>query len=646
MHTNLEETPDGFVRLAEFYRERAAHGVGLIITGGIAPNKEGCVARGGAMLSDTSQIEEHKKVTNAVHDEGGKICMQILHTGRYGYHPEIVAPSAVQAPINVFKPREMTESDIEKTMVDFARCAQLAMQANYDGVEIMGSEGYLINQFIAQRTNKRVDSWGGSYENRIKFPLEIVRRIKQATGPDFLIIFRLSMLDLVEGGSSWEEVVSLAHALKSNGVHIINTGIGWHEARVPTIASVVPRMAFAWVTKKLKQEIDIPLIAVNRINDPEIAEKIIAESFADLVSMARPFLADPAFVSKTIAGKPEFINTCIACNQACLDHTFQLKISSCLVNPRACHETIMPVIPSDKAKKIGVIGAGPAGLAFAEMAVRRGHEVTIYEKNHSIGGQFLLAKNIPGKEEYGETIRYFQNQLPALGVTIRLAAQIDASTVETCQHDAWVIATGSVPTLPEIPGIYHQKIILYSELLSGIRKAGNKVAVIGAGGIGIDVCTFLLKQNNPPNQAWEAFVRDWNMEGMLEFSDHYKNIKDQPPREIYLLKRSSGKHGSKLGKTTGWIHRSYLTAQGVHMLSEVEYVSIDDSGLHIMHQHENKLLEVDHIIICTGQKSENTLFHDLNSRGMEVYTIGGADTVNELDAKTAIEQGVRLGLKI
>lgn len=646
MHTNLEESPDGFCRLAEFYRERAAHGVALIITGGISPNQEGCVARGGAMLTAAEQMEEHKKLTKAVHDEGGKICMQILHTGRYGYHPEIVAPSSIQAPINVFRPREMSEQDIERTIDDFVRCALLAKQANYDGVEIMGSEGYLINQFIAQRTNKRNDSWGGSYENRIKFPLEIVRRVGQATGPGFLIIFRLSMLDLVDGGSSWNEVVSLAHHLKSNGVHIINTGIGWHEARVPTIASVVPRMAFAWVTKKLKKEIDIPLIAVNRINTPDIAEKIIAEEYADLVSMARPFLADAAFVSKTIAGKQDFINTCIACNQACLDHTFELKISSCLVNPRACHETLMPVIPAEKVRRIGVIGAGPAGLAFAEMAARRGHIITLYEKELSVGGQFLLAKNIPGKEEYRETIRYFENQLSALGVKINLGVHADTSLIKSNVQDAWVVATGSAPVLPDIPGIEHEKVILYPQLLSGFKKAGQKVAVIGAGGIGIDVCTYLLKQHQDPVNEWSDFVKDWNLDSLLDLSETMQNQNTQPQREIFLLKRSTGKHGSKLGKTTGWIHRSYLASQGVQMFAEVEYLGIDDTGLHIRHQKENKLLEVDNIIVCAGQQSENLLLREWESMGLEVYSIGGADSVKELDAKAAIEQGVLLGLKI
>ncbi len=646
MHTNLEESPDGFHRLAAFYKERAAHGVALIITGGISPNKEGGVARGAAHLTSVTQLEQHQCLTQAVHSEGGKICMQILHTGRYGYHPDIVAPSSIQAPINVFKPREMSEHDIENTINDFVHCALLAQQAHYDGVEIMGSEGYLINQFIAPRTNHRTDAWGGSYTNRIKFPLEIVRRISEATGPDFCIIFRLSMLDLVEGGSSWEEVVLLAHALKAHGVHIINTGIGWHEARVPTIASIVPRMAFAWVTKKLKQEIDIPLIAVNRINSPEIAEIIISEGYADLVSMARPFLADAAFVSKTMSGESHLINTCIACNQACLDHTFELKISSCLVNPRACHETLMPISPAQNVKKIGVIGAGPAGLAFAEMAARRGHKVTVFEKGSGIGGQFLLAKNIPGKEEYKETIRYFENQLSALGVIVNLGVTIDLADIAKDKQDVWVIATGSVPVLPNIPGIDHEKVIMYPDLLSGIKIAGYKVAVIGAGGIGIDVCTFLLKSHHAPNKAWEAFVSEWKMENLIDPSDVLKKANVQPQREVFLLKRSPGKHGSKLGKTTGWIHRSFLASQGVQMYAEVEYVGIDDAGLHIKHQKEDKLLEVDNIIICAGQQSENTLYHTLKSQGLEVYTIGGAESAGELDAKIAIEQGVKLALHI
>ncbi|MBK9151451.1 MAG: NADPH-dependent 2,4-dienoyl-CoA reductase [Saprospiraceae bacterium] len=648
MHTNLEEIPGGFDRAAVFYAERARGQVGLIITGGISPNEEGCVTAKAAMLVHEEEVNQHRKITEAVHSEGGKICMQILHTGRYGYHNKIVAPSAIQAPINFFKPRELSDAEIEQTISDYVRCAVLAKQAGYDGVEIMGSEGYLINQFIVQRTNHRTDRWGGSYENRIRFPLEIIRRTRAATGPDFILIYRLSMLDLVEQGSTLEEVIQLAGEVEKAGANIINSGIGWHEARVPTIATVVPRGGFAWVTRQLMGKVGIPLIAVNRINMPDVAEKLLAEGYADMVSMARPFLADPDLVLKTMENRVEEINTCIACNQACLDHTFQLKISSCLVNPRACHETELNYEPAEKSKNIAVAGAGPAGMAFAVTAAMRGHKVTLFEAAPEIGGQFNLAKVIPGKEEYGETIRYYKSQIARYDVTLRLNHRVNAAQLLSGGWDEIVLANGINPRTPDIEGINHPKVIPYTDLLTGKRTAGQKVAILGAGGIGFDVAEYLLQGHSKPSLDVEAYMQEWGVD--MEFVSP-GGLKGQarpesPPRMIWLLKRSAGKHGASLGKTTGWIHKASLSMKGVQMLSEVQYIKIDDDGLHIMHKNEALLLPVDNIIICAGQIADKSLWNELHESGLKIHIIGGADVAEELDAKRAIDQACRLAAVI
>ena len=646
MHTNLEEIPGGFERAAIYYAERARGQVGLIVTGGISPNDEGCVAQKAAMLTSPEEVAKHKLITEAVHAEGGKICMQILHTGRYGYHPKIIAPSALQAPINFFKPREMDENDIQRTINDYVQCAVLAKDAGYDGVEIMGSEGYLINQFIAKRTNHRSDEWGGTYANRIKFPVEIVTKTRQALGENFIIIYRLSMLDLVDDGSTWEEVVILAKEIEKAGATMINTGIGWHEARVPTIATMVPRKAFAWVTKKLSPEVNIPLVAVNRINTPEIAEEILSDGSADMVSMARPLLADADFVLKAIHDKADEINTCIACNQACLDHTFQLKISSCLVNPRACHETELNYEKTNDVKSIAVIGAGPAGLAFAHVAALRGHKVSLFEASDKLGGQFNLAKVIPGKEEYAETIRYYENMMAKYGVEIHLNQRINAEALSSYNFDEIVLANGVTPRNITIPGHDHLKVIQYDELLSGKKKAGKRVAIIGAGGIGFDVAEFLSHSRSEEENIL-SFLDEWGVDKGYQNGGALKQPEIVPsPREIYLLKRSGGKHGATLGKTTGWIHKASLHNKKVKMISDVSYLKIDDKGLHIEVKGESSVLEVDNIIVCAGQLSSRTLYEDLKAKGKEPYLIGGADEAAELDAKRAIYQACHLAARI
>lgn len=648
MHTNLEEIENGFVRAAAFYKERAAGGAGLIITGGIAPNEEGWVGPHSAKLSTREEVEKHSLITTAVKEAGGRICMQILHSGRYGYHKNVVAPSPIQSPISFFKPREMSTDDIRRTIDDFAHCAMLAKEAGYDGVEIMGSEGYLINQFLVTRTNQRDDEWGGSYENRMKFPIEIIRAIRNKTGRDFIIIFRLSMLDLVEGGSSWQEAVLLAKNLEKEGVDIINTGIGWHEARVPTIASSVPRMAFAWVTKKMKQEVNLPLIAVNRINSPEIAEKILSEGFADLVSLARPFLADPEFVDKARSGNAHLINTCIACNQACLDHTFQMRLSSCLVNPRACHETELPVLPAKESKKMAVIGGGPAGLAFAVTAAQRGHQVHLYESSPAIGGQFLLAKAVPGKEEYGETVRYFKNMLDKLEVEVFLQTPVDPETFEAGKYDEIILASGVRPRMPDIKGINHPNVMNYEELLSGKKEAGKKVVILGAGGIGFDVAEYLISRS-PVNHDEEVtdFLAFWGIDQSVSSRGGLANAEPvQTDREVYLLKRSAGKHGNTLGKTTGWIKKINLARHNVHMLAGVSYEEITGDGIWINHEGGRQFIKADHIIVCTGQESNKAFFAPLAKKARSWHVIGGAFEAAELDAKVAIDQAVRLALQI
>ncbi len=650
MHTGLEEMPNGFQRMAAFFAERARGGVGLIVTGGVGPNEEGSVRAGAAKLSTAEEAEEHKIVTQAVHEAGGKICMQILHAGRYAYSPKLVAPSAIQAPINPFTPRELDEEGIEKQIQDFVNCARLAQQAGYDGVEIMGSEGYFINQFLVAHTNHRTDRWGGSYENRMRLPVEIVTRVRDAVGPNFIIIYRLSMLDLIEGGSEWSEVVTLAKAIEQAGATLINTGIGWHEARIPTIATKVPRAAFTKVTAKLRGEVNIPLITTNRINTPEVAEQVLAEGDADMVSMARPFLADPEFVNKAAAGHGETINTCIGCNQACLDHTFSGKLTSCLVNPRACHETELNYIPTTTVKKIAVVGAGPAGLAAATVAAERGHDVTLFDSAAEIGGQFNVAKRVPGKEEFYETLRYFANRLQETGVTLRLNTRVGVNELLAGGFDEIVLATGIVPRTPDIPGVDHPKVIGYLDAILERKPVGQKVAVIGAGGIGFDVSEYITHDGESTSLDREAFWKEWGIDLGLQARGGVAGVKPAPhapKRQVYLLQRKKSKVGNGLGKTTGWIHRAGLKNKHVQMISAVEYLQIDDAGLHIrVAEGEPMVLPVDTVILCAGQEPLRELQNGLQAAGVSVHLIGGADVAAELDAKRAIDQGCRLAASL
>ncbi len=646
MHTNLEEIPGGFERAAAYFAERARGQVALIVTGGISPNEEGGIYAMSAKLETQQEVQHHRVITDAVHREGGKICMQILHTGRYGYHNKIVAPSAIQAPINFFKPRAMSEEDIQRTIDDYIRCALLAKEAGYDGVEIMGSEGYLINQFIAKRTNQRYDHYGGSYENRMRFPVEIVNKTRAAVGTEFIIIYRLSMLDLVEDGSTWEEVVMLAKAIEKAGVTLINTGIGWHEARIPTIASKVPPKAFAWVTQKLKSEVSIPLIAVNRINMPDIAEDILATGCADMVSMARPLLADPDIVLKTMQGRTNEINTCIACNQACLDHIFQMKIASCLVNPRACHEEELQYFPTDYPKRLAVVGAGPAGLAFAHIAAMRGHQVTLFEADDKLGGQFNYAKIIPGKEDYGETIRYYTSMMTKYNVRVILNHKVTVEELLSSSFDEIIMANGIEPRQLDIPGYDHPKVVFYTDVLGKKVTIGKRAAIIGAGGIGFDVATFLTYQE-PDMDAISSFLKTYGLnKNYTNAGGLHAPIPETPAREVYLLKRSSGKHGASLGKTTGWIHKAHLQTQKVQMLADVQYHKVDDQGLHISIKDEFQVLDVDHVIVCAGQLSSRKLYDALISQGKQPHLIGGAAEAKELDAKFAIRQGCELAAGI
>ena len=650
MHTGLEEQKNGFERMAVYFAERARGGVGLMVTGGIGPNEEGSVYAGAAKLSTPEEAEQHKIVTQAVHAAGAKICLQILHAGRYAFSPKSVAPSAIQAPINPFKPIELDEAGIEKQIQDFVNCAVLAQSANYDGVEIMGSEGYLINQFLVTHTNQRTDQWGGSYENRMRFALDILRRVREAVGPEFIIIFRLSMLDLVEKGSSWDEVVQLAKALEVAGATIINTGIGWHEARIPTIVTKVPRGAFAKVTAKLRGEVSIPLIATNRINTPEVAEQILADGDADMISMARPFLADPEFVNKAAAGKAEQINTCIGCNQACLDHTFSGKLTSCLVNPRACHETELNYTPTTAVKKIAVVGAGPAGLAAATVAAERGHEVTLFDSGKEIGGQFNVAKLIPGKEEFYETLRYFEQKLQATQVKVQLGRRVSAEDLLQQGFDQVILATGIVPRVPEIPGVEHSKVVSYLDAILARKPVGKRVAVIGAGGIGFDVSELLTHSGASTSLDSDAFWKEWGIDLGLAARGGVEGVKPQPAaaaRQVYLLQRKKSKVGAGLGKTSGWVHRAGLRTKQVEMISAVEYLRIDDEGLHIsVAGGEPQILPVDNVILCAGQTPLRELQHDLEAAGVTVHLVGGADVAAELDAKRAIDQGSRVAAAI
>ncbi len=642
MHTGLEESKNGYQKMAAFFAERAKGGVGLIVTGGIAPNRAGWTGPFANKLTSESEARQHKIVTDAVHDAGGKICMQILHSGRYGYHPLAVAPSGIKSPISPFKPWTLTGGGVRRTIKDFVNCADLAQKAGYDGVEIMGSEGYLINQFIVSKTNKREDEWGGSFENRIRFPLEIVRQVREKVGKNFIIIYRLSMLDLVEDGSTWDEVVHLAQAIEKAGATIINTGIGWHEARVPTIATMVPRGGFSWVTQRLMGKVGIPLITTNRINMPDVAEKILADGHANMVSMARPFLADAEFPKKAFEGRTDEINTCIGCNQACLDHVFERKTASCLVNPRACHELEMVILPTTNKKKIAVVGAGPAGLSCAITLAERGHEVHIFEAQNMLGGQFNIAKEIPGKEEFTETLRYYKRQMEIQKVQIHLNTIFNESLAGNFEEI--VIATGVTGRKAGIEGENHEKVLTYTDVVLNKKTVGKKVAIIGAGGIGFDVAEFLT---HTQSNGIQGFMEEWGVDMDYERGGALmRNVKIESPREVVLLQRSAGKMGERLGKTTGWIHRAALKKKKVQMIGGVTYQKIDDDGLHILINGEAQILDVDNVVICAGQVSNNALFNALKEKNLPVHLIGGALQAGEVDAKRAIEEGVTLGIKL
>jgi len=648
MHIGLEEAPNGYNRMAAFYAERAAGGVGLIVTGGISPNDAGLTFAGGAKLDSREEADKHKVITEAVHAAGGKIAMQILHTGRYSYQPELVAPSAIQAPINPTKPHALTSAEVNQTIADFAHCAKLAQYAGYDGVEIMGSEGYLINEFIAARTNHRDDEWGGSYENRIRFPIEIVKRTREEVGENFIIIYRLSMLDLVEGGSSLEEVIQLAKEIEKAGATIINTGIGWHEARIPTIATKVPRAAFTWVTEKLKGIVKVPLITSNRINTPEMAEHVLASGHADMISMARPMLADSEFVLKAEQGRSDEINTCIGCNQACLDHIFSMKIATCLVNPRACYETELIFKESAEKKNIAVIGAGPAGLSFATYAAERGHQVTVFDAANQIGGQFNIAKTVPGKEEFYETIRYFKRKIE-LQPNIRLVLNhlVSYEELQDADYDDIVVATGVTPRELNIPGVGHPKVLTYIQALKERLPVGRRVAIIGAGGIGFDTAEYLSHEGESGSLNPEKFYDEWGIDTSYAHVGGLKQPSvEQSEREIYLLQRKSNAVGAGLGKTTGWIHRTGLKHRDVKMIAGASYDKIDDQGLHITVNDQPTVLEVDNVIICAGQESYTAMYDQLKADGKNVHLIGGAKEAGELDAKRAIRQGAELAATI
>ncbi|GAP65402.1 NADH:flavin oxidoreductase/NADH oxidase family protein [Mizugakiibacter sediminis] len=643
MHTGLEDRARDYPRLAAYFAARARGGVGLMVTGGLAPNVEGWLKPFAGRLSMPWHVARHRQVTRAVHGEGGRICLQILHAGRYGYHPLSVAPSRVKSPITPFTPRALSARGVVRTVRAFVDCARLAQDAGYDGVEVMGSEGYLINQFLTARTNRRQDRWGGSLENRMRLPVEIVRRTREAVGRAFIIIYRLSMLDLVEDGQAWDEIVALAKAVEAAGATLINTGIGWHEARVPTIVTSVPRAAFGWVTRRLKGEVTIPLIATNRINTPVVAERILAAGDADMVSMARPLLADPDWVAKARAGRADRINTCIACNQACLDHVFENRRASCLVNPRACHETELAIAPAAAKKRYAVVGAGPAGLACAATLAERGHAVTLFEQGEAIGGQFNMAKRIPGKEEFAETLRYFAHRLADAGVDLRLGTRADAATLAAGGYDAVVLATGVVPRAARIPGDDHPKVLSYVDVLQRDAAVGARVAIVGAGGIGFDVAEFLVQPAPSPSTDVARWAQEWGVDTTLAARGGLAAPAPEPPaRRVWLLQRTPGRPGARLNKTTGWVHRATLKQKGVVMLGGVGYERIDDAGLHVRVGAEARTLEVDHVVICAGQEPNRALQAELQAAGVTVHLIGGADVAAELDAKRAIDQGTRL----
>ncbi|MET9096864.1 NADPH-dependent 2,4-dienoyl-CoA reductase [Streptomyces cyaneofuscatus] len=641
MHIGLEEAERGFERMAAFYAERARGGVGLMVTGGIAPSERACSFPGGAKMTTEAEAEQHREITSAVHAAGGRIAMQILHFGRYAHHPDLVAPSALKAPISGFTPNALTDTEVEETIEEFVRAAELAQLAGYDGVEIMGSEGYLINEFIVSATNHRTDRWGGSYENRIRFPVEIVRRVRERVGTDFILIYRLSMLDLVPGGSTLEEVVTLAKEIEAAGATIINTGIGWHEARIPTIATSVPRAAFTWVTERVRGAVSVPLVTSNRINTPEVAEEVLASGRADMVSMARPFLADPEFVAKAAAGRADAINTCIGCNQACLDHIFSLQITSCLVNPRACHETELVLSPTRTRKRVAVVGAGPAGLACSVTAAERGHAVTLFDTADEIGGQLNVARRVPGKEEFNETLRYFRTRLAELDVELRLSTRADAGTLDG--YDEIVLATGVEPRTPAIPGTDHPNVVSYLDVLRDGAPVGDRVAIVGAGGIGFDVAEFLTDGGDAASLDAETFFRQWGVDTAYEERGGLRAPeRPKTPRTVHLVQRKTTKVGAGLGKTTGWIHRTELRHRGVEMIAGASYDLIDDEGLHLTVDGERRVLAVDTVVLCAGQEPRRELYEELRAAGGPVHLIGGADVAAELDAKRAIRQGTEL----
>ena len=645
MHTGLEDRAADFPKLAAYFAERAAGGTGLIVTGGFSPNLVGWLKPFASRMSMPWHVKRHRQVTSAVHAHDGKICMQLLHAGRYAYHPLSVAPSKLKAPINPFTPRALSAAGIERHIRDFATAAKLARDAGYDGVEIMGSEGYLLNEFTAARTNTRSDAWGGDATKRMRFAVEIVRQVRDACGPDFIVIYRLSMLDLVDGGNGWADIVAQAQAVEAAGATLINTGIGWHEARVPTIATSVPRAAFAAVTAKLKPDVALPLVTTNRINMPDVAEAILASGAADMVSMARPLLADPHWVAKASANRAKAINTCIACNQACLDHVFENRKASCLVNPRACSETELNYVPVATAKTIAVVGAGPAGLACATVAAERGHKVTLFDAAGEIGGQFNMAKQIPGKEEFHETLRYFRHRIADTGVELKLETRVDAAALAS--FDEVVVATGVTPRTVDFAGHDHAKVVSYLDVLQGRVVPGAKVAIVGAGGIGFDVGEFLVEHGPSPSTDVARWMREWGVDPSFESPGGLaKPNPEAPARKIWLLQRSAGKPGARLGKTTGWIHRATLKAKGVKMLGGVEYMGVDDDGLRIRVDGTEQLLDVDHVVICAGQEPRRDLFDAVRAAGMNAHLIGGANVAAELDAKRAIAEGSRLAASL
>ncbi|MGO4551726.1 FAD-dependent oxidoreductase [Lysobacter sp. 2RAF19] len=645
MHTGLEDRARDFPKLAAYFAERAAGGAGLIVTGGFAPNLVGWLKPFAGKLSWRHEVRPHRQVTQAVHAHDAHICLQLLHAGRYAYHPLSVAPSKLKAPINPFTPRALSARGVERQIAAYARAAVFAREAGYDGVELMGSEGYLINQFTVARTNKRTDRWGGDAAQRMRFAVEIVRRVREACGPDFILVYRLSMLDLVEGGGDWHDIVQQAQAIEQAGATLINTGIGWHEARIPTIATSVPRAAFAGVTAKLRPHVQLPLIATNRINMPDVAERVLAAGGADMVSMARPLLADPHWPNKARAGRAHAINTCIACNQACLDHVFENKRASCLVNPRACAETKMPLVRASTPRRIAVVGAGPAGLACATEAAARGHAVDLFEASDAIGGQFNLSRRIPGKEEFEETLRYFRHRIEETGVALHLRTRADADALK--DYDAIVVATGVTARAVAFPGADHAKVVGYADVIEGRVVCGPRVAIVGAGGIGFDVAEFLVHQGTSPSLDPQLWMREWGIDPAFDARSGLATAHPEPPaREVWLLQRTEGRPGARLGKTTGWIHRATLKAKRVQMLGGVEYLGVDDAGLRIRVDGEERLLPVDHVVVCAGQEPRRALFDALSNTTGNVHVIGGADVAAELDAKRAIAQGTALAARL